>query len=66
MPILAQNIKVAYTGMSSALAARGAGYLVANIFGVIFQHIVKTHSYGLLVVAYILPAIGKILVFFSN
>ncbi|CAF3483464.1 unnamed protein product [Rotaria socialis] len=57
MSIVAANAKVDYSGMSSALAARSAGYLIANIFGAIFQNIVKKHSEGLLVCAFILPAI---------
>jgi hypothetical protein len=61
MPILAANANVDYSGMGSALASRGAGYLAANILGVILQHIVKKHSDGLLVCAFVLPAIGKIL-----
>jgi hypothetical protein len=59
MPILAANANVDYSGMGSALASRGAGYLAANILGVILQNIVKIHSDGLLVCAFILPAIGK-------
>lgn len=59
MPILANNINVEFSGMGSALASRSAGYLVANILGVILQNIVKTHSEGLLVIAFILPAIGN-------
>ncbi|CAF1925144.1 unnamed protein product [Rotaria magnacalcarata] len=57
MSIVAANAKVDYSGMSSALASRSAGYLIANIFGAIFQNIVKKHSEGLLVCAFILPAI---------
>jgi hypothetical protein len=60
MPILADNIKVDYSGMGSALASRGAGYLSGSILGIIFQNIVKQHSEGILVCAFILPAIGKI------
>ena len=60
MPILVANINVDYSGMGSALASRGAGYLGGNILGIIFQNIVKTHSEGVLVCAFILPAIGKI------
>jgi len=61
LPILAANTHVDYNGMGSALASRGAGYLVANILGIILQNIVKKHSDGILVCAYVLPAIGKIL-----
>ena len=58
MPILADNIKVAYSGMGSALAARSFGYLTSNLLGVAFQQIIKKHSDGLLVFAFILPSIG--------
>lgn len=44
--------------MSSALASRSAGYLIANIFGALLQNIVKKHSEALLVCAFILPAFG--------
>jgi hypothetical protein len=60
MPILAANANVDNSGMGSVLASRGAGYLVANILGVILQNIVKKHSDGLLICAFILPAIGEI------
>ncbi len=62
MPILAENIKVTFTGMGSVLALRGTGYLVANISGAILQNIVKNHSECLLFCAFILPAIGKMFV----
>lgn len=61
MPILAANIQVHYNGMGSVLASRGIGYLVANILGVLLQRIVKRHSEGLLLLAFILSAIGNIL-----
>ncbi|CAF4000005.1 unnamed protein product, partial [Rotaria sp. Silwood1] len=57
MPILAVNAQVDYSGMGSALASRSAGYLVVNILGAILQNIVKKHSEGLLVCAFILSAI---------
>ncbi|CAF3548032.1 unnamed protein product [Adineta steineri] len=57
MPVLIQNINVDYSGMGSVLASRAAGYLVANLLGAILQNIVKKHSEGLLVCAFILPAI---------
>lgn len=59
MTVLAANAQVAYSGISSALAARAAGYFIANIFGAILQNIVKKHSEGLLTCAFFLPAIGK-------
>ncbi|CAF2658407.1 unnamed protein product [Rotaria sp. Silwood2] len=58
MPILASNVQVDYSGMGSALASRAAGYLIANIFGAFLPNIVKQHSEGLLVCAFILPAIA--------
>ncbi len=58
MPILAKNLQVDFSGIGSALASRGVGYLIANILGAILQKIVKNHSDGLLVVAFILSAIG--------
>jgi len=57
MPIIAENIHADYNGMGSVLASRGAGYLAANILGVILQSIVNKHSDGILVCAFILPAI---------
>ena len=59
MSILATNIQVTYSGMGSVLAARSAGYLIANLLGAVLQIIVKNHSEGLLFCAFILPAIGK-------
>jgi len=59
MPILAENTKTHYNGMGSVLASRAAGYLAGNIFGIFLQNIVKRHSEGLLICAFILPAIGK-------
>jgi hypothetical protein len=60
MPILATNAKVDFNGMGSVLALRGIGYLSANILGALLQNIVKKHSDGILICAFILPAIGKI------
>ena len=62
MPVLVSNMKIAYSAMGSALASRGAGYFAANILGVILQNIVKKHSEGILVCAYMIPAIGKIFI----
>ncbi len=59
MLTLAANIHAHYSGMGSVLASRGAGYLVATIFGTILSNIVKKHPEGLLVCAFILPAIGR-------
>jgi len=59
MKIITENIRVDFSGIGSALAARSAGYFVANILGAILQNIVKKHSEGLLVCAFILPAIGN-------
>jgi predicted MFS family arabinose efflux permease len=57
MPMIAANINADYSDMGTALASRGAGYLAANILGVILQNIVKKHSDGILICAFILPAI---------
>ncbi|UJR20184.1 hypothetical protein I4U23_023316 [Adineta vaga] len=57
MQIVAANINVAYSGMGSVLAARGAGYLSANILAIAGQKIVKTHSYVLLVFAFVVSAL---------
>ncbi|UJR16772.1 hypothetical protein I4U23_003672 [Adineta vaga] len=57
MTILAKRLQVDFSGIGSALAARGIGYLVANILGVILQKIVKKHSDGLLIIAFLLSAI---------
>jgi hypothetical protein len=59
MPILAENTKTHYNGMGSVLASRSAGYLAGNILGIFLQNIVTRHSEGLLICAFILPAIGK-------
>ena len=59
MPTIAANVGVAFSGMGSVLASRGAGYLVATIFGAILPNIVKKHSEALLACAFVLPAIGK-------
>ena len=59
MSILAENIQVDYSGMGSVLAFRAVGYLIANIFGVILQNIVKKYSEGLLICAFLLSAVGK-------
>ncbi|CAF1039835.1 unnamed protein product [Rotaria sordida] len=58
MGILASNANIDYSGMGSALASRGAGYLIANICGAFLQNIVKKHSEGILVCAFILAAIA--------
>ncbi|CAF3907492.1 unnamed protein product [Rotaria sp. Silwood1] len=58
MPILASNVNVDYSGMGSALALRAAGYLIANISAAFLQNIVKKHSEGLLICAFVLPAIA--------
>ena len=60
MPILAVNTGTDYSSMGSALAARGGGYLVANLFGAALQTIIQKHSEGLLICAFIFPAIGMI------
>lgn len=60
MKILAENVHVDFNGMGSVLASRGFGYLVANIFAVILQNIVKNHADGILILAFTLPAIGSI------
>ncbi|CAF1684321.1 unnamed protein product, partial [Adineta ricciae] len=57
MSILAENIQVDYSGMGSVLAFRAVGYLIANIFGVILQNIVKKYSEGLLICAFLLSAV---------
>ncbi len=66
MPTVAANVHVHYSGMGSVLAARGAGYLVATIFGAILPNIVKKHSEGLLACAFILSAIGRTLSYLSE
>jgi hypothetical protein len=58
MPVIAANVKVDYNGMGSVLASRGVGYLAANVLAAILQTIVKNHSDGLLICAFLLPAIG--------
>ena len=58
MPILAANAQTGYSSMGSVLASRGGGYLAANIFGAILSNIVKRHSEGLLVCAFVFPAMG--------
>lgn len=63
MSILASNINVDYSGMGSVLASRAAGYLIATALGAVLQNIVKKHSNGLLVLSFLLPAIGNILVY---
>lgn len=60
MKILAENVHVDFNGMGSVLASRGFGYLVANIFAVILQNIVKKHADGILILAFTLSAIGSI------
>lgn len=60
MPSIAANIGVDFSGMGSVLASRGAGYLVATLFGAALPNIVKKHSEALLACAFVLPAIGKI------
>lgn len=59
MSILAENAKVDYSGMGSALASRGFGYLIANLFGAMAEKIVLNHSEVLLTVAFIFPSIGR-------
>lgn len=66
MTTLAANTKVDYNGMGSVLASRGLGYLVANILGAILQNIVKKHSDGLLVLSFILPAIGNTFIYLTK
>ncbi len=66
MPTVAKNIDVDFSDMGSVLAARGAGYLVATIFGAILPNIVKKYSEGLLACAFILPAIGRILSYLNK
>ncbi|UJR20194.1 hypothetical protein I4U23_023326 [Adineta vaga] len=57
MSNIAANIRVDFSGIGSILAARATGYLIANIFGVILQNIVKKYSEGLLICAFMLSAI---------
>lgn len=64
--ILAANTGVVYSGIGSALASRSAGYFVVNALGVILQNLVKKHSDALLAIAFILPAIGKILSYLNK
>ena len=59
MSAVAANVDVAFSGMGSVLASRGAGYLVSTIFVLILPNIFKKHSEALLACAFILPAIGK-------
>ena len=59
MQTVAANVGVAFSGMGSVLASRGAGYLVATIFGALLPNIVQKHSEALLACAFVLPAIGK-------
>jgi hypothetical protein len=59
MLTLAANVDATFSGMGSVIAARGAGYLIATIFGAILPNIVKKHSEALLACAFILPAIGR-------
>ena len=59
MIILAHNTGVTYNGIASALASRSGGYLIANLFCVIFQKIVKNYSDLTLAVSFFLAAIDK-------
>ncbi|CAF3708982.1 unnamed protein product [Rotaria sp. Silwood1] len=56
--VLARQTNVTYSGISTILITRGAGYVVANIVGGITQNIVKEHPEGLLSVAFLIAAIG--------
>ncbi|CAF3646057.1 unnamed protein product [Rotaria sp. Silwood1] len=55
--VLARQTNVTYSGISTILITRGAGYVVANIVGGITQNIVKEHPEGLLSVAFLIAAI---------
>ncbi|CAF1425116.1 unnamed protein product [Adineta ricciae] len=57
MQAVASNINVLYNGMGSILASRSAGYFTANILGIVLQNIVKQHSYALLILAFVIPAL---------
>ena len=59
MQAVASNINVLYNGMGSILASTTAAYFTANIPGVVLQNIVKQHSYAFLILAFVIPAIGK-------
>ena len=56
MSTLAANVNVHYSGMGSVLAARGIGFLFANIVGVFLRNSVRNHPNGVVMCAYILPA----------
>jgi len=56
--ILASQTHVAFTGISTILVARNAGYMIANIVGASLQNIVKKYPEGLLSISFLLASIG--------
>jgi len=56
--ILSFQTKVTFSGISTILVARSAGYIVANIIGASVQNIVKKYPEGLLSISFLIASIG--------
>lgn len=61
MKILAKNVQVDDNGMATVLASRTFGFLIASVLGILFQFIVRKYSYGILVFAFFLSGIGRLI-----
>jgi predicted MFS family arabinose efflux permease len=59
LKILAQQTGTTFTGISSILAARGAGYMTGNILGAVMQNMVKRFPEGLLALAFLIASVGQ-------
>lgn len=57
--ILARQTGVNYSGISTILMTRGAGYMVGNIAGGLTQDVVKKHPEGILSAAFLMASISK-------
>ncbi len=58
LKILATHTQVSYTGISTILIVRGAGYIFANISGTLIEKIVKKYPEGLLSISFLIASIG--------
>jgi len=58
LKILAQQIGVDLTSISTILMCRNGGYMIANLVGASVQNIVKKSPEGLLFIAFLIASIG--------
>ncbi len=58
LKILVQQTGTTFAGISWILAARGGGYVGANLLGAGLQNIVKRYSEGIMTLAFLIASIG--------